>query len=146
MLAAPDLTVDQVMTRPAVSVSMDDSLKVIQERFAQHHFHHLLVVEGKRLVGLISDRDLFQHLSPFVGNEFSERAQDLATLNRRAHQIMSRQLITTTRTTTIAGAIKLILENDISCLPIVDEQMRPQGIITWRDLLRSLQDRDEPKC
>ena len=39
---------------------------------------------------------------------------------------------------TLQEAIALILEHRISCLPVVDEQSHPVGIVTWRDLLKAL--------
>ena len=131
------------MTRHVVTVCMDDSLKRVRELFAQSGFHHLLVVDKGKLVGVISDRDLLKHVSPFVGHELSERTQDLATLNRRVHQIMSRQLVTCQAITDAAEAARMMLENRISCLPVVDETGRPVGIVTCRDLLRRLVMGDE---
>ena len=135
---APSLILAQIMTRHIVTVSQDDSLKTLRELFETHHFHHLLVTEGSRLVGVVSDRDLLKNISPFVGHSFSERSQDLATLNRRAHQIMTRQLITAHPDQTVQEAVHLMLQHGVSCLPIVDEQMKPVGIVSWRDLLRVL--------
>jgi acetoin utilization protein AcuB len=138
MLPIPRIALRELMTRQIVTVSMDDSLRRVRELFESHHFHHVLVVEGYKLVGIISDRDLLRNISPFVGRDLAERAQDLATLNRRVHQVMSRNLITAGPDTLLDDAIQVVLEHDISCLPVVDEQQHPLGIITWRDILRLL--------
>jgi acetoin utilization protein AcuB len=135
---APTTPLESLMTRHIVTVAMDDTLRRVRELFDGHQFHHLLVVEGRKLVGVISDRDFLHNISPFVGHDFSERPQDLATLNKRAHQIMSRKLVSARPQTTVVEAIQLILENHISCLPIIDEKGHPIGIVTWRDLLRAL--------
>jgi acetoin utilization protein AcuB len=128
----------QIMSPQVVTVSMDDSLRVVRQLFEQHRFHHLLVVDGRRLVGVISDRDLLRHVSPFVGHDLAERTQDLATLNKRAHQIMTRTPIAAHPDATLQEAIAMILEHRISCLPVVDEQSHPLGIVTWRDLLKAM--------
>jgi acetoin utilization protein AcuB len=39
---------------------------------------------------------------------------------------------------TAAEAVKLLLAHRISCIPIVDDEFKPVGIVSWRDLLRSL--------
>jgi acetoin utilization protein AcuB len=130
-------TVAQLMTRDIVTVSMDDSLRKVRELFERHGFHHLLVTDDRRLIGVISDRDLLRTISPFVGHEFCERAQDTATLNKRVHQIMTRKLVTAGPKTSLAEAIRLILDHRISCLPVVDGLGRPIGIVTWRDVLRA---------
>ncbi|HQW91146.1 MAG TPA: CBS domain-containing protein, partial [Nitrospira sp.] len=82
-------TVRAIMSTRAVTVTMDDSLARARELFNEHHFHHLLVVQGPTLLGIISDRDLLKAVSPHIGT-LSETDRDRATLNKRAHQIMSR--------------------------------------------------------
>jgi acetoin utilization protein AcuB len=38
----------------------------------------------------------------------------------------------------VADAVSLLLAHRISCIPIVDEEFKPIGIVSWRDLLKSL--------
>lgn len=136
MVATQAITVSDFMTRAIVKVKMDDTLRTVREMFETHEFHHLLVVEGPRLIGVVSDRDLLRSISPFVGHDFSERQQDVATLNRRVHQVMTRKLVTATPDMTLEEAVQLFLTHKVSCLPVVDEKMHPVGIITWRDVFR----------
>jgi acetoin utilization protein AcuB len=127
-----------IMTTRVVTVEMDDRLEVVKEIFDTMKFNHLLVMdEHKKLSGVVSDRDLLRALSPYVGSA-AETARDLATLNKRVHQIMSRHPITLHPQSTAAEAVKLLLAHRISCIPIVDEEFKPVGIVSWRDLLRSL--------
>ncbi|MBP8117075.1 MAG: CBS domain-containing protein [Nitrospira sp.] len=128
-------TVRTIMSTRAVTVTMDDSLARARELFNEHHFHHLLVVQGPTLLGIISDRDLLKAVSPNIG-KLSETDRDRATLNKRTHQIMSRTLITVTADTTVEAAAQLLLEHRVSCLPVVSTDRHLEGIITWRDLLR----------
>ncbi|MBP8105406.1 MAG: CBS domain-containing protein [Nitrospira sp.] len=128
-------TVRAIMSTRAVTVTMDDSLARARELFNEHHFHHLLVVQGPTLLGIISDRDLLKAVSPHIGT-LSETDRDRATLNKRAHQIMSRKLITVAADTTVEAAAQLLLEHRVSCLPVVTTAGLLEGIITWRDLLR----------
>ncbi len=82
-----------IMTTRVATVSMDDRLSVIKDIFEQAHFRHLLVLEEGELVGVISDRDLFRAISPYLDSE-AEMSRDTETLTKRAHQIMSRQPVT----------------------------------------------------
>ncbi|HXI76770.1 MAG TPA: CBS domain-containing protein [Steroidobacteraceae bacterium] len=132
------MTLGKIMTARIVTVEMDDRLEVVKEIFDTMKFHHLLVVdEHKKLSGVLSDRDLLRALSPYVGSA-TETARDLATLNKRVHQIMTRRPITLRQESGIAEAVELLLKNRISCLPIVDDDFKPIGIVSWRDLLRTL--------
>ena len=132
------MDVSAIMTTRVVSVEMDDRLEVVKQIFDALKFHHLLVIDDrKRLKGVVSDRDLLKALSPYVGST-SENARDIATLNKRVHQIMSRNLITLRPSATVTDAVKQFLDHRVSCIPIVDADLKPVGILSWRDVLRTL--------
>jgi acetoin utilization protein AcuB len=132
------MDVGSIMTTRVVSVEMDDRLDVVKKIFDTLKFHHLLVLDtGGKLKGVVSDRDLLKALSPYVGSA-TENARDIATLNKRVHQIMSRNLITVHPDASIPEAIKLFLEQRISCIPVIDEGLKPVGILSWRDILKTL--------
>lgn len=132
------MLVREIMTTRVATVSMDDRLNVIKEIFEQAHFRHLLVVEEESLVGVISDRDLLRALSPYLDTD-AEMTRDTDTLNRRAHQIMSRQPITIAPDRPLQEAARLMLERHVSCLPVL-ENGALVGILSWRDLLRVMFD------
>lgn len=125
------------MSTPVVSVELDDSLAVVQDIFSNTKFHHLLVVENKRLFGVVSDRDLLKALSPKLGT-MAELPADVATLNKKVHQIMSRKLVTITEEESIYRAIEIFENNTISCIPVVDDNMVPIGVISWRDIFKAI--------
>lgn len=84
----------------------------VQQLFKEHRFHHLLVVDDRTLVGIISDRDLLKAISPNIGT-MSETDRDRATLNKRAHQVMTSDPISVRPTTPFAAAT-LMLEKKVS--------------------------------
>jgi len=137
------VTIDSIMSRKIVSVVFDDTLATVKHIFDEAKFHHLLVVEDERLHGVVSDRDLLRAVSPFIGSNV-ESARDLNTLNKRVHQIMTRKPITLRPEARIPDAIALFLAHRISCIPIVDAQFRPVGIVSWRDILRWISDAPAP--
>lgn len=129
------MSVIRIMTKEVVTVGLDESLRTVHDIFQRENFHHLLVVEEEKLIGVISDRDLNRAISPFVGT-LDEQARDLVTLNLKAQQIMSRDPIVVSPGDTIFKAIKIFNRNTISCIPVVDQDNKPVGIISWRDVLR----------
>jgi acetoin utilization protein AcuB len=132
------MALQDIMTARVVTVEMDDRLEAVKEIFDTMKFHHLLVVdEHGKLSGVVSDRDLLKALSPYVGSA-AETARDLATLNKRVHQIMSRNPVTLRPDSSVSEAARLILEHGISCIPVVNGAGKPVGIVSWRDLLKSL--------
>ncbi|TNC84386.1 MAG: CBS domain-containing protein [Thalassolituus sp.] len=139
------MLIDQLMTTRVVSVQMDDKLSVVKEIFDNTHFHHLVVIEHGRLVGMVSDRDLFKALSPNLGTA-SETDKDKATLNRRVHQIMSRKPVTIRPTADTYEAVSLYNSSGVSCLPVTDDDGKVVGILSWRDLFRALEERQTKKA
>ncbi|NBC10510.1 MAG: CBS domain-containing protein [Planctomycetes bacterium] len=131
------MIIADIMKPATVRIGMDETLETVRALFQEYRFHHLLVTERNKLVGVISDRDLLKHISPFI-NKMAERPQDLATLQKRAHQVMTRNLVTTTREEAVEDAGRRMLEARVSCLPVVDDQQRPVGFVSWRDLLGAL--------
>ncbi|GHE88879.1 CBS domain-containing protein [Thalassotalea profundi] len=138
------MQVSEIMSKSVVSVSMDDTLKVVKDIFEKASFHHLLVVESNKLCGVISDRDLLKAISHNLGTA-SETTKDIATLNKRAHQIISRQLITLPPTAGVYDAISLFNNHKISCIPIVNEAGKPVGLLSWRDIFKTIENRKNNK-
>ncbi|NRQ41401.1 CBS domain-containing protein [Rheinheimera sp. YQF-2] len=136
------LNVAQLMTLKPVSVSPDDSLAVVKQIFDHVKFHHVLVVENGILLGVLSDRDLFKALSPHIGTA-AETPRDLATLNKKVHQVMRRKPVTLQPQAKVMDAIHLFNSEGVSCIPVVDSNNRPQGIISWRDIIRALDRTDK---
>ncbi len=44
------MNVDEIMTRETITIEMDDSVRKAKEIFEKHTFHHLLVLEKKKLI------------------------------------------------------------------------------------------------
>jgi len=131
------VSIRDIMSQKIVTVELDDKLATVKEIFDNLKFHHLLVVEDGKLVGVLSDRDLLKALSPNLG-KMSETARDTATLEKRAHQIMTRKLVTLPPDASLSDAVGIFKAHKISCIPIVDGEFKPVGIVSWRDLLKAV--------
>ena len=130
------MTIEDVMTKEVITVDMDTSLKKIHNIFNDKNLHHVIVLENEKIIGIISDRDMFKALSPFL-NTAAEQNRDLNTLKRRAHQIMTRNVTTISKKASLKSTIELVLQKNISCLPVVTPDGQIEGIITWKDLLKA---------
>jgi acetoin utilization protein AcuB len=131
------VAITRLMSQSPVTVEPDDTLATVKEIFDQLKFHHLPVVEDYKLVGLLSDRDLLKALSPHLGSA-AETARDLATLNKRVHQVMGRNPVTLPATATVWDAVRVFNRDGVACIPIVDDRHQPLGILTWRDVMGAL--------
>jgi len=134
------MKIKDIMQKRVVTVDMDCSLWEVKMIFDNTRFHHLLVIEKDRLVGVISDRDYLKAASPNLGTA-AETTKDTATLNKRAHQIMSRKLHTLDEDATVLDAILLFNQKPVSCIPVVDDERHIKGILSWRDIMKVMYDK-----
>ena len=131
------MRVADIMSRGVVTVGVDQDVFSVCKLFDEHGFHHVLVIDRGQLVGVISDRDVLREASPFIGT-LAERPQDVATLKKRVHQIMSRHVVVTRGDDSVADAAAAMLDHGVSCLPVVTAEGSVEGVVTWKDLLRAL--------
>ncbi|HBF45935.1 MULTISPECIES: CBS domain-containing protein [Shewanella] len=129
------ICVADIMTTRVVTIEMDDRLILAKEIFDNVSFHHLLVVDNEQLSGILSHRDFLRALSPNIGTA-AELMRDTETLQKRVHQVMTHNPFTIAPHCDINQATKLILDHDIGCLPVLDNNVIV-GIITWKDLLNA---------
>ncbi len=90
---------------------------------------HLPVVDGDRLVGVITDRDLRLATSALAPSPFPPGS--------RVSAVMSRAPLTADAADPVEDAARTMREKKIGCLPIVEDG-RLIGIITGLDLLDAL--------
>ncbi len=129
------MNVSQIMSKDTVIIKLNDDLNKVKELFLDNRIHHLLVVEKDQLYGFISDRDFLRAISPRL-DTLAERPRDRATLNKKAHQIMTRKVITLSKTVSVDEAVGVFCQHNISSIAIVDANNKPVGIVSWRDILR----------
>lgn len=123
-----------IMTRDPVSVSPSDTLRVVLERMRQRNCRRLPVVDGGKLVGIVSDRDVRLALnSPFI---LRERREDDMLLERVVvAECMTPDPVTLPPDASVLDAARLIHERKFGGIPIVDAG-KLVGIVTETDILR----------
>lgn len=126
-----------VMSGNLQFVDVETTLGEARDRMTRAGVHHLLVYNDRRLVAVLSDRDLLAHLSPKLGT-LSEKRSDTSTLLRRVFQAASYQPVTIPAGASVTAAAGIILRHRISCLPVTNARGRVIGVVTSRDLLKAL--------
>ena len=126
------LRVRDAMTREVVTVGPEAGVGEAWGLCREHGIRHLPVVEGGKLVGIVSDRDL-RDVSP--PRDTSDQENTLGYV--RVREIMSSQVVTSPPLDTIDHAARVIYDHNFNCLPVVaDGELA--GIITSSDLVRTL--------
>lgn len=125
------LNVGQYMTTDLFTVNENDVIDLVTNLMDWKHIRHIPVEDdAHRLVGLVTHRDLMRHLGK-VRLKGSEDGRAVAV-----SEVMNATPLTITPETTTLDAIRLMRENKISCLPIVEGGRQLVGIVTEHDLMR----------
>lgn len=119
----------------SISVNPDITLKNIEEKMENQKIRHVLVIENEKLLGIISDRDVKKFRSLFAETKASKPI-DEATLEFKAHQIMTHSPITIHEDIKANEAIAIMLQKKISCLPVLSDENNVIGMITSSDFLK----------
>lgn len=132
----------EIMSRGLITVDKSASLRRARRILDRHRIRHLLVMDGKRLVGIVTDRDLRQAApsskSPLTISEREEFMDELKVV-----EVMSRKLITASPDTTVREAARVMVSEKIGCLPVVNGNQLI-GIVTETDLLEMLVREEQP--
>lgn len=128
--------VGEYMTRDLITVQGDTSMKEAMLLLRTHHIRHLPVVNGKVLVGLVSDRDI-RRASPSLLSGIDKNAYEQLLENTPVGRIMTREPFTVTETTPLVDAVSVLVEKKIGSLPVVDGN-EIVGIFTDIDALEIL--------
>ena len=115
----------EIMTTEVISIGPDDPASTAWTRMEQEGIRHLVVKEGKRLLGVLSERDL------------GGRSGGAVRRGRAVRDLMTPQVATATPATTLRQAANLMRGQLIGCLPVVDNG-RVVGIATATDVLGEL--------
>ncbi len=133
-----NIAVKELMTTNVVAVDSQDLLTKVETIFTTHDFHHLPVVNEKRVVlGIISKLDFYKMQDSFtLFDTIKSRETNRSVFQSiMAREIMSEPLVTLSPEDTAQKAMGIFRENLFHALPIVDENRKLLGILTTFDLL-----------
>jgi CBS domain-containing protein/anti-sigma regulatory factor (Ser/Thr protein kinase) len=120
-----DLKIEQVMTRPVITVSPDTTISELKEIMRLKRISGVPVVEGDRLVGIVSIEDVIKALE---NGEIGARVADK----------MTRNVITVRGHDSVIEAVKRFRQSPVGRLPVVNPDGRLVGILTGGDITRGL--------
>lgn len=115
--------VDEVMTPASVTDTPAETLRAAARRMWQQQTGSLLIMEGDRLIGILTERDLLRAV-----------ARGLDVDDTTVRQIMTTELCTVAPTAALHETARLMAANWIRHLPVVDGD-EVVGVVSQRDLV-----------
>jgi len=117
------------MTKKVTSVAPEDTLPQVYGQIAGSGYCAFPVVKKKRLVGLISRRDLIR--------SGAVRSAIAGSSAKTVGDVMTREVVTVSPARPLADAARLMVDNDVSRLPVLDGD-HLVGILDRHDVLSGL--------
>lgn len=126
--------VRQWMTAPALTVTPQTSMLEAYNYMTEHDIRRVPVVDRRNsLVGILTMSDVLRTVPLFFQN--TDLATDLLLNDQHVSQIMTTDPLTIAPDDTVQDAAELMLEYQISGLPVIEDG-RVVGIITESDIFR----------
>lgn len=119
--------ISKLMTREPHTIGRDQNMLVAHEVMRKHHIRHLPVLDGGKLVGVVSLGDL--HLV--------ETLAEVDPAKVRVEEAMSAEPYTVTSDTPVGDVAAEMAEHRYGCAIVVDDH-KVVGVFTTVDALRAL--------
>jgi len=130
--------IEEIMSKDVAAVSPDTTLRIASRKMIREGFRRLPIVENKKLIGIVTVRDIVRF---FGTGEVYKNLKSGAigpVLDTLVHRIGTRGLVTVAADLDVADAARLMTRRGVGALPVLDREKRIVGIITERDLLKTI--------
>lgn len=121
-----DLYAIDIMNTPVFSMLKTTHLDTIRNEMKAKNIRHIPIVNEKKLLGMISDRDL---LKLDLSGVFSFL---------KAEEVMTTVVVVVEEETSIAQIARVLVEENISALPVINKKHELTGMISRTDILKAV--------
>lgn len=132
-------TVADIMTTDVLTLREEDNLLSPGSEMEEFDLRHLPVVDGERLVGLVSQTDVLRLAMSSLSRDSIHTAVDKSHREETfVASVMTRDVAVAHPDLPIPEAARRMVERKVGCLPVVDASGKLLGIVTEHDMLREL--------
>ncbi len=131
------MLIHKIMSENLYTVHPNTVVTDAQDIMRREHIHHLPVIDehSKKLIGIVSEKDLmYASPSPASSLDVYEMTRLLSKLTVK--KVMTKDPLTAHSKDLVEDAARKMVDNDIGCLPVVDDDNFPLGIVTESDIFR----------
>jgi CBS domain-containing protein len=122
------MRIDEIMTRPIVTCRPGDSLDKAVATMIEYDCGALPVIGADgHIAGIITDRDVC----------LAAHHEGLPLGRIRVEQAMTTRIIAARPRDSVESVEKLMAENKIRRVPVIDDRGHPVGMISFNDIVRS---------
>lgn len=129
--------VADIMSRKVIVLSEEDNLSRITAGLDHFRFHHLPVVDGTKLVGMLSQRDMLRNTVSGVDHGAIARTREERYLETMfVRDVMQTEVLTIRADELVSVAAERMLAARVGALPVVGDDNQLLGIVTENDVVR----------
>ena len=121
------------MTRQLTTLAHDATLLDAALLMRSSGFRHVPVVNGDKLVGVLSDRDV-QRAAPSIFGKITPEEYNRIFETTPIAKVMAKEPVTVTPATPVTEVVKMMYERKFGSVPVVEGE-KLVGIVTTTDLL-----------
>ena len=126
--------ITKIMTPSPVTVHFAQKVSAASKAMSDGGFHHVPVIDGARLVGILSSTDLLRvsyeyGVDPRTSEAVLDHTVSIASL-------MKADPVTLTAEQTVRDAVAVFAEGAFHALPVVDGNGDLLGMVTTTDIMR----------
>ena len=132
------MRVEELMTSKVFTVEPHDMIDRVFFLIHYEKVRHLPVIEKGKVIGIVSDRDLYKTLGPKSNSnsiEVASNETELHVIPKRVQNIMRRGVLTISPDSYASEAAAMMVENKIGALPVVKDD-KLVGILSSTDILK----------
>jgi CBS domain-containing protein len=129
--------VQKIMAVDPVTVHEKQNVSDVHRLIVERKIHHVPVVSGRRLLGLVSANDLLR-VSWGDVNRQDPRQVDALLDTLTIRDVMQEDIVTVRRHDTVRSAAELLAQGEYHSLPVLDDDDALVGMVTSTDIIKYL--------
>jgi CBS domain-containing protein len=126
--------VREIMMGSPVTLKPEDSLDLANDVISLGRIRHIPVVDGGRLVGIVTERDLIGAAAAQIFG-LKQKSKSALLKSIKIKEVMKKRVVTTAPNTPIKDVAHLMADKKIGCVPVVSDGV-VVGLVTTTDILR----------
>jgi CBS domain-containing protein len=128
----PDVSVAERMSTDLVTITTEESCQWALRVMNAANIDRLPVLDGDRVVGVVTDRDIYRLATGVLAAQVKEQESFLTYVN--VGGVMTYAPVTVDSTASLRDAVAVMLEHGVTSVPVVDRgELR--GVLTTTDVL-----------
>jgi CBS domain-containing protein len=134
--SASEITAKQIMTSDPEVGRLDDLFLDAAARMTHRGVRHLPIIDAdRRVIGILSDRDVRAAMGNLFSTEDEQKEFSIRMEYMRVRDMATRDPLTVRETAPVSQIVRVLVDQRVGAVPVVDDDERLVGIVSYIDVL-----------